>query len=59
MARMEREMEFLQRDFKAVEEFYGDYVLNPVIASGYISKLVGNRKVSAIWATSSGDPRRA
>jgi hypothetical protein len=45
MARMEREMESLQRDFKAVEASYGDDVLNLVIASGYISKLLGNRKV--------------
>ncbi len=45
MARMEREMESLQRDFKAVEDSYGDDVLNLVIASGYLSRLVGNRKV--------------
>jgi ParB-like chromosome segregation protein Spo0J len=45
MARMEREMESLQRDFKAVEASYGDDVLNLVIASGYLSKLLGNRKV--------------
>jgi ParB-like chromosome segregation protein Spo0J len=45
MARMEREMESLQRDFKAVETSYGDDVLNLVIASGYLSKLVGNRKL--------------
>jgi ParB-like chromosome segregation protein Spo0J len=45
MARMEREMETLQRDFKAVEASYGDDVLNLVIASGYLSKLLGNRKV--------------
>jgi ParB-like chromosome segregation protein Spo0J len=45
MARMEREMESLQRDFKAVESSYGDDVLNLVIASGYLSKLLGNRKV--------------
>lgn len=45
MARMEREMESLQRDFKAVETSYGDDVLNLVIASGYLSKLIGNRKI--------------
>jgi hypothetical protein len=43
MERMEREMESLQRDFKAVEASYGDDVLNLVIASGYLSKLIGNR----------------
>lgn len=45
MARMEREMESLQQDFKAVEASYGDDVLNLVISSGYLSKLLGNRKV--------------
>ncbi|WP_428560380.1 plasmid partitioning protein RepB C-terminal domain-containing protein [Pseudolabrys sp.] len=45
MARMEREMETLQRDFKAVESSYGDDVLNLVIASGYLSKIIGNRRI--------------
>ena len=45
MARMEREMESVQQDFKAVEATYGDDVLNLVIASGYVSKLLGNRKI--------------
>jgi len=42
MARMEREMEGLQGKFKAVEASYGDSVLNLVIASGYLAKLIGN-----------------
>ena len=46
MARMEREMETLQEDVKSVESRYGDDVLNLVIASGYLSKLLGNQKVS-------------
>ncbi|TQF40078.1 plasmid stablization protein ParB [Bradyrhizobium sp. UNPF46] len=45
MARMEREMSTLQQDFKAVETSYGEDVLHLVIACGYISKLIGNRKV--------------
>lgn len=45
MARMEREMETLQRDFKAVEASYGDDVLHLVIASGYLSKLIGNQEI--------------
>jgi ParB-like chromosome segregation protein Spo0J len=45
MARMEREMETLQRDFKAVEASYGDDVLHLVIASGYLSKLVSNPEI--------------
>lgn len=42
MARMEREMEKVQRDLKAVESRYGEDVLQLVIASGYLSKVVRN-----------------
>lgn len=42
MDRMEREMETLTRDFKAIEASYGDDVLHLVIASGYLNRLVGN-----------------
>lgn len=42
IARMEREMEKLQKDLKSVESRYGEDVLQLVIASGYLSKLVGN-----------------
>jgi ParB-like chromosome segregation protein Spo0J len=45
MARMEREMEALQRDFKAVETTYGDAVLNLVVASGYIGKLIATPRL--------------
>lgn len=45
MARMEREMATLQQDFKAVDATYGDDVLVLVIAVGYLSKLIGNRKI--------------
>jgi ParB-like chromosome segregation protein Spo0J len=45
MARMEREMSALQQDFKAIETSYGEDVLHLVIACGYISKLVANRKI--------------
>jgi ParB-like chromosome segregation protein Spo0J len=45
MGRMEREMEALQQDLKAVESRYGDDVLHLVIASGYLSKLLANRNV--------------
>jgi hypothetical protein len=46
MARMEREMDGLQREFKAVTASYGDTVLNLVVASGYLSSLMGNPRVS-------------
>lgn len=51
MARMEREMETLQRDFKAVEQSYGDDVLHLVIATGYLSKLVSNLEVERYLST--------
>ena len=46
MARMEREMDGLQREFKAVSASYGDTVLNLVVAAGYLSSLIGNSRVS-------------
>ena len=46
MARMEREMDGLQREFKAVTASYGDTVLNLVVASGYLSSLMDNPRVS-------------
>jgi hypothetical protein len=45
MARMEREMSALQQDFKAVEASYGEDVLHLVIASGYVVKIIANRKI--------------
>jgi len=45
MARMEREMASLTQDFKALEASYGDDVLHLVIASGYLSRLVGNPEI--------------
>ncbi|MBA8882165.1 plasmid partitioning protein RepB C-terminal domain-containing protein [Phyllobacterium myrsinacearum] len=45
IARMEREMSSLQSDFKAVEASYGDGVLNLVVASGYVSKLIKNVEI--------------
>ena len=46
MARMEREMEKVQRDLKTVESRYGDDVLQLVIASGYLSKLTRNPEIT-------------
>lgn len=50
MARMEKEMSSLQRDFKEVEASYGDDVLHLVVASGYLTKLTGNTEISAYLA---------
>ena len=45
MARMEREMASLNQDFKALEASYGEDVLHLVIASGYLSRLIGNAEI--------------
>ena len=42
---MEEEMESLEHDLKAVEESYGENVLNLTCARGYIKKLLENAKV--------------
>lgn len=45
IARMEEEMESLERDLKAVEDGYADNMLTLTVARGYIRKLVENTKV--------------
>jgi hypothetical protein len=45
MARLERETAAVSQDFKALEESYGDDVLNLVVASGYIGRLIANPEI--------------
>lgn len=45
VARMEREMENLQSQYKLVEQTYAEDVLNLVLAKGYLNKLLGNKAV--------------
>ena len=45
IAKMEQEMESLERDLKAVERSYGDNMLSLTCARGYIKKLLDNAKV--------------
>jgi hypothetical protein len=45
IGRMEQEMESLEREFKDVEETYGENMLNLTCARGYIKKLLENAKV--------------
>ncbi|HCS52267.1 plasmid partitioning protein RepB C-terminal domain-containing protein [Rubinisphaera sp.] len=45
MARMEREMESISKDFKQIEESYGKNVLNLVIVVGYLRKLLDNARI--------------
>lgn len=44
MARMEREMDSLSKDFKEIEETHGKNVLNLVIVVGYLKKLLDNAR---------------
>jgi dynactin complex subunit len=43
--KMEKEMEVLQRDLKAIEESYGNEVVNSVPARGYLTKLLNNARI--------------
>ena len=46
LAKMEKEMEGLQRDLKLIEESHGNQVLNLVLARGYLSKLFANPRIA-------------
>lgn len=45
MSRMEREMEAVTGDFKAIEASYGEDVLHLVVASGYLNRLISNAAI--------------
>lgn len=45
MARLERENTMVSQDLKVLEESYGDDVLNLVVASGYVGRLIGNAEI--------------
>jgi len=55
IARMEREMETLQRDMQAHEDSYGQNFLNLVIVRGYLSKLLDNGRVVRFLSNSHSD----
>ena len=46
IARMEREMERLQKEYRNVEETLGDTMLTLVVARGYLSKLLNNETIA-------------
>jgi hypothetical protein len=46
VAKMEKEMELLQRDLKLVEESHGNQVLNLVLARSYLARLFDNSRVA-------------
>lgn len=45
LARMEMEMETLERDYKFAEDRYSENMLNLTVLLGYVRKLLGNPKV--------------
>jgi hypothetical protein len=45
IAKMEEEMETLERDLKAVDQAYGENMLNLTLARGFIKRLLDNAKV--------------
>lgn len=55
MARMESEMESLQREYRLIEENYGRDVLNLTLARGYLGTLMGNARIVRYLAQHHGD----
>jgi len=55
IARLEQEMEMLQRDFKAVEAGYGQNVLHLTLARAYIRKLLENVNVARFLQSSQAE----
>jgi ParB-like chromosome segregation protein Spo0J len=47
MSRIEREMEAVTGDFKAIEASYGEDVLHLVVASGYLNRLLSNPAIES------------
>jgi hypothetical protein len=55
VAKMEKEMDVLQRDLKLIEESHGNEVLSLVLARGYLTKLFGNARVVRYLGQHHGD----
>ena len=55
VAKMQKEMEGLQKDLKCVEESHGNEVLNLVLARGYLSRLFSNARVARYLGQYHGD----
>jgi hypothetical protein len=45
VAKMQKEMQVLQRELKLIEESHGNEVLNLVLARAYLGKLLGNARI--------------
>jgi ParB-like chromosome segregation protein Spo0J len=55
LARMEAEMQALERDILLIDDSYGRNMVNLTIARGYVKKLVQNAKVVRYLAAKHGD----
>lgn len=55
IAKLEQEMESLEHDLKAIEQTYGENMLNLTCARGYIKKLIDNAKVVRFLNTNFSD----
>jgi ParB-like chromosome segregation protein Spo0J len=55
LARMEREMESLEQDFKSIESTYTENIMSLTLARGYIKKLLDNGKVARFLKAHHGD----
>jgi hypothetical protein len=55
VAKMEKEMETLQRDLRAVEDSHGNAVLNLVLARTYLAKLLENQRVVRYLSQTHGE----
>jgi hypothetical protein len=55
VAKMQKEMEVLQRELKMIEESHGNQVLNLVLARGYLGKLFGNARIVRYLTQHHGD----
>ncbi len=51
MARMEQEAEKLERDFMVIKDSYGQNVLNLVLSTGHLSKLLNNAMIVRFLST--------
>ena len=55
LAKMEAEMEVLERDFKAIEEAYAENMLNFTVIRSYLKRLLENAKVVRFISTKHQD----
>lgn len=55
MARMEKETEIIEKDFKLIKESYGKDILNLVLVSGYLSKLLKNGRIVSYLSNNYSD----